>query len=135
MSEDFAAPASSSGIQFDKIKGSLLVIEPHALETGIPTSFGEKEAVRADVHVLDGDESGETYYDTLIFPRVLITQTKSAIGKKVLGRLGQGVAKSGQQPPWLLQEATAKDQAAAKTWLAAQAAPAFSGPTSAEPPF
>lgn len=106
----FSKPASASGIQWEDHIGKLLLIEPTALETGINTNFGEKDAVRADVTVIDANGSGpEEYKDALIFPSVLISQTRSLIGEKVLGRLGQGEAKPGQKPPWKLLDATDND--------------------------
>ena len=110
MSNPFSKPASASGIQWADYLGKLFLIEPTAFETGIKTSLGEKDAVRADVTVIDADGNGpEEHKDTLIFPGVLISQTRSLIGEKVLGRLGQGEAKPGQNPPWKLLEATEAD--------------------------
>jgi hypothetical protein len=130
---DFEAPASATGVQWEELKGALLVIEPKKVEDGIVTSFGDKQAVRADLYVIDGPKTGESFTDTLIFPNVLIGQTKSALGKKVLGRLGQGQAKAGQKPPWKLDEATPADQAAAKAWLDSRNS--FAAPATGQPPF
>lgn len=109
MSNPFANPATPSGIQWDDHNGRLLLIEPKDVEKDVATSFGEKDAVRADVTVIDAPDEPEVYGDALIFPGVLISQTRSLIGQKVLGRLSQGVAKSGQKPPWRLDEATDDD--------------------------
>jgi len=129
----FASPsAPGAGIQWADHKGALLLIEPHSLEEGIKTAFGDADAVQADIYVLDGAGQGEEYPDSLIFPKILASQTKSQIGKKVLGRLGQGTAKPGQSAPWLLEEATAEDIAVAEKWVAARQQPAV---TSAEAPF
>lgn len=119
MEEEFATPASSVGFVWEDHKAVLLIIEPHALETGIITSFGDKDAVRATIRVVDGTDAGEVYEDSLVFPKALIGQLKSSIGKKVLGRLTQGVAKPGQKPPWLLADPTPADIVAAKASLAA----------------
>lgn len=106
----FSRPASAAGIQWEDYLGKLLLIEPVAFESGVKTSLGERDAVRADVTVIDADGDGpEELKDTLIFPRVLISQTRSLVGEKVLGRLGQGEAKPGQNPPWKLLEATDAD--------------------------
>lgn len=105
----FKAPAEASGIQWEQHKGRLLLIEPKSVETGISTTYGEKEAVRADVTVIDAPDAPEVFADALIFPGVLISQTRSLIGEKVLGRLSQGQAKSGQKPPWRLNDATDDD--------------------------
>lgn len=132
----FAAPAPAAGIQYDQLKGRLLVVEPHALEPKISTTLGEKDAIRADLHVIDQDEP-ETHEDVLIFPRVLISQLRPRIGQMVLGRLEQGIAKPGQSAPWRIAEATAQDQALGGDWLRKRKTTAFSRPASdtGAPPF
>lgn len=106
----FAAPAPpGAGIKWDDLNGRLLLIEPTAVKTDIKTSFGDADAVVADIAVLDGDPKGDTYPEALVFPKVLQGQLKSKLGDKVLGRLGQGTAKPGQSAPWLLEEASPAD--------------------------
>ncbi len=83
--------------------GHLVVIEVHSLETGIVTSLGDRDAIRATVHDITAEH---TYEDTLIFPKVLIGSLKSRIGQKVLGTIGQGVAKPGQNAPWVINDAS-----------------------------
>lgn len=123
MSTPFAPPSPpGSGIDFKELNGALLLIEVISIETGIQTSFGSNDAVRADVHVLDGPKAGERFLDTLIFPKVLQGQLKRSVGQKVLGRLGQGQAKPGQSPPWLLAEATPQDQQVGVQYLNSQLA-------------
>lgn len=131
MSEFVSAAAPSGGIKFDDFKGALFIVEPLSQETGVQTAFGSADPVRANVHIITGPDSSEDYPDTLIFPKVLAGQLKTQIGKKVVGRLGQGTAKPGQSAPWLLEEATADDIAKAQAWLARQA-PAV---TTAAAPF
>jgi hypothetical protein len=110
MSNPFAAPAPpGSGIKWDELSGRLLLIEPTAVKTEIKTSFGDADAVVADIAILDGDTKGDTYPEALVFPKVLQGQLRSKLGEKVLGRLAQGQAKPGQSAPWLLNEATADD--------------------------
>lgn len=110
MTEQYASPsAPGDSIDWKQINGSLLLIQPLAIETNIPTVHGPATAVRASVTVVDGPRAGEVHEDALIFPRVLQGQVRSKIGAKVLGRLGQGVAKPGQTAPWMLQEATPQD--------------------------
>lgn len=133
----FAAPAEATGIQWEELKGRLLVIEPRTVEEKMSTSLGEKDAVRADVHVIDQD-TPETHEDVLIFPRVLISQLRPRIGQMVLGRLGQGTAKPGQSAPWRITEATAQDQALGGDWLRKRKTTAFAGPAASNvgaPPF
>lgn len=129
----FSTPsAPSGGITWADHKDALLLVEPHSFEPGVQTSFGDADAVKADVHVLEGAGAGESYTDTLIFPKLLVSQTKGAIGEKVLGRLGQGQGKPGQSPPWILNEATAEDITKAEAWVKDHAKPSV---TSAAAPF
>jgi hypothetical protein len=119
-----AAPGGG-GIEWETLKGKLLVVEPLEVEHMV-TQFSkgvEQECVRANVYVVlakDGSKS-EAHEDTLIFPRVLIGQTKRKIGQYVVGRLGQGTAKAGQDPPWTMAEASDGDLKAATAFLNAQA--------------
>lgn len=131
--EMFSTPsAPSGGIKWENHKSALLLVEPVSFEPQVQTSFGPADAVKATVHVLDGNGAGESYTDTLIFPKLLVSQTKGAIGEKVLGRLAQGQAKPGQSAPWLLNEATPEDITKAEAWVAQNAKPAV---TSAAAPF
>jgi len=120
MTSPFATPAAASGIDWSELNGRLLVIEPSEIVKDINTNFGVTDAVRANVTVLDGTEPGKKYDDTLIFPKVLQSQLNSRIGQKVLGRLGQGQAKPGQSPPWMLNPATPEDEQKAVAFLSAQ---------------
>ena len=122
----YSAPSTANGISWADLKGSLLSVTVHALESGIKTVHGEAQAVRADVLVMDGKDEGKSYIDTLIFPKVLISQTKAAAGKPpVLGRLGQGLAKPGQSAPWTLAAPTAEDFAVAEAFDAKETVTPF----------
>ena len=125
--------APTGGITWADHSGALLLIEPLSVETGIQTSFGAADAVRANVTIIEGPGAGESFPDTLVFPKLLQSQLRSQVGKKVLGRLGQGSAKPGQSAPWLLNEASADDIAKAEAWVRANPAP--TGVTSAAAPF
>lgn len=135
----FAAPAAASGFDYKEHIGRLLVIEPHSVEEGVPTSLGDKDAIRADIHVIDGETAD--YADILVFPRVLQGQLRSRLGQKVIGRLEQGQARPGQNPPWRIAEASEADVQAGVTWLNSQqtgqlAQPAATGQSDAgNPPF
>lgn len=129
----FVQPAApSSGIDLAKHLGALLLVDVLGVEADIKTVHGLSSAISANVHVLDGPGAGESYQDALLFPKVLQSQLKKSIGQKVLGRLTQGVAKPGQDPPWLLGEASATDTAVAEAWVA-RSAPAVT--SAAQPPF
>jgi hypothetical protein len=117
---EFASPApSGGGIEYHDLDGSLLVIDVHEIAKDVTTVHGIKDAARVTITVIDGNQAGDTYPDTLIFPKVLLAQLRANVGKKVLGRLGVGEKKSGQKPPWKLAEATPDDIAAATKFLAA----------------
>ena len=113
----FADPSSTSGIQWDDYKGSLLLFKVHGQEVGIKTQYGETNAVRADVIVLDGEHEGAEFTETYVFPKVLQGQLKPRIGQMVLGRLGQGHKKPGQSPPWTLAPATDADKRVGTAYL------------------
>lgn len=124
MSDQFNQPGSATGIKWDEHQGRLLLFTVKSLEQDINTSFGAKDAIRADLEVLDGPNP-ERFLDILVFPQVLQGQLRSSIGHRVLGRLGTGNAKPGQKPPWRLFEATDADQAVARAHIAANDPPPF----------
>jgi hypothetical protein len=121
MSGLFDDPADVTGIDFVALHGCLLIVAPTGYEDHIPTVHtepGEKTpAVRATVTVLDGAQAGSVIEDTLIFPRVLIGQLRSKVGRLVLGRLVQGEAQKGKNAPWRLDPASAADTAQAEAYL------------------
>lgn len=115
-----SANTAGDGIDFKDHLGKLLVIEPLEYIEHLPTVHtkpGEKSpAVRANVYVITGPTTSDDFIDTIIFPKILQSQTKGLIGEKVCGRLDQGNAKPGQSAPWLMLEATADDLEKAQTW-------------------
>jgi hypothetical protein len=119
----FEQPAEpSAGLEWGDLLGSLLIIDVHEVVRGVMTTFGPKDPVRADIRVVDGPHAGDEHLDTLIFPVVLVSQTAPMVGKKVLGRLGQGQGKPGQKPPWRLADATPEDAVKATEFLTSQPA-------------
>lgn len=121
MTDPFNSPASGGKFSAADHKGKLLLITPKSYETGITTTFGEKDAVKADVVVVNEANPGdsEEIADALLFGGVLIGQTKSYVGKGlVLGRLNQGTAKKGQNAPWVLDDPTDEDKVAGRAYLA-----------------
>jgi hypothetical protein len=115
-------------IQWDDWKKKLFVVEPLELEKDVKTQHGVTDAIRANVFVLTGPESHEEFLDTLIFPRVLVSQLKKGVGSYVIGRLTQGEAQRGKNPPWLLADATEDDMAKARNFLAREATASASAP-------
>lgn len=122
MTEQFAAPSAPGGdpLDLNAMLGALLVVDVTEVVEHVQTVNtlpGEKTpAVRGTVHVLDGALAGTTREDALIFPRVLQSQLRGNVGRKVLGRLRKGAAKPGKNAPWELAPATEADYAAATRW-------------------
>lgn len=127
MTDMFDAPGSASGLDLKTIEGRLLLIKPLSEEKDIQTSFGPKNAIRADVTVIDGPGAPEDHNDVLIWPLVLQGQIRSNIGtgRYNLGRLGKGTGKPGQQPPWKLADPTDADKDTARAHLAKATQPPF----------
>ena len=127
----FAAPAAGGGsdVRPADLEGHLLVVEPQEYVESIPTSMGDKDAVRVTIHDITDTA---TYEDVLWFPKVLVGSLKGRIGQKVLAVLGKGTAKPGQSAPWILIDASTDDNciAAATTYMNALASQQF---TSSDP--
>lgn len=121
MPGSFDNPADITGLDYTALHGCLLIIAPSMFEDHVQTMHtepGEKTpAVRATLTVLDGTQAGTVYEETLIFPRLLVSQLRPKIGKLVLGRLVQGEAQRGKNPPWRLDPATPADTAMAEAYL------------------
>ena len=115
---EYTAPSAGGGdkLPLADLEGALLRIDVLEALTDISTSFGIANPIRANVVALDGKNKGDDYDDTLIFPRVLVSQLKGSVGKVVLGRLGKGTAKSGQSAPWMLSAPTDDDIAVARKY-------------------
>lgn len=127
----FTAPGASSSadIKPADLEGHLLVVEPLEYVENMPTSMGEKDAVRVTIHDISEQT---THEDVLWFPRVLVGSLKGRIGQKVLAVLGKGTAKPGQSAPWVLIDATSQGDAvqAATAYINGLTAAGF---TNAEP--
>ena len=127
MTNSFSAPSSqeSSTVKPADLQGHLLIIKPVEYKTGIITSLGEAEAI--EVNLIDLDTNTE-HNSVLFFNVALRNSLKSNIGKQVLARIGQGVAKPGKSAPWILINATDSqadiDKATAYLAGGAKAAPA-----------
>lgn len=120
MSITFSNPdTASGGIKWGDYLGNALIVAPQALDD-INTAFGTKQAVRADIVVLDGPHAGENLDDVLIFPTVLRSQTKGKLGEHLLVRLGQGNAKPGQSAPWVFDPADAAALKLGAAWVSKQ---------------
>lgn len=130
MPDEYDRPGTPSNAVYNSMNGHLLLIRPHNFEEKVQTANGQRDAIRATIHVVD---TGEVMESTLIFPRVLVTQLRDRIGGKVLGRLTQGAAKPGQNPPWMLQDATDQDIAQARQYEQQLATGQYQQPAQTQP--
>lgn len=107
-------------IQWSDHKGHLLLIQPLEKVEDIKTAnFGVKDATRANLWAITGKGEYEEYLDILVFPGILQSTLRRPLQKKgiVVGRLEQGTATPGQQPPWVLSTANEKEvKSAQKLW-------------------
>ncbi len=139
MSDPFKSGASG-GAGITQYEGSLLLVTPTEYVESMKTSFGETDAVRVDIVVLDGPDGPEEVEDTLVFQRILVSALKAqakfnernsvdpATGypKMTLGVIQPNTdkQKKGQDAPWDLMEPTAEQAQLARDYLAKQAKPA-----------
>lgn len=123
-------------IVWEDLKDALLFVRPISIERGINTKHGSRDAVYADVVVLDGEHGGDKYRDALVFPATLVGQLKRCtMGKLILGRLVQGDAKIDPETgepavnpetgepynrPWTFEKPTEADKTEARNYLTAQ---------------
>src|SRR6266487_1158715 len=125
--------AAGDQVKIPELLGSLVLVYVRDYCEGIVTTFGPSDAVAVDLHVLDGPQKGEDYQNTLIFQKALIGSLRGAIGgDPVLGRIGQGTAKPGQSPPYILTPYTEQDAALATAWIRSQPKP-FQAPAASTP--
>lgn len=105
----FDAPAQGGGsVKPAEVEGHLLIVEPIEYVQNISTSFGEKDAIRVNLHDVT---EGSSHDDVLLFGTALIGSLKTQLGKRVLGVMGKGTAKPGQAAPWVLEDATGNEKA------------------------
>lgn len=120
MTDPFKDP-SEGGVKITDYEGNLLLVSPTEYKTEVPTSFGEKDCVVADIVVLDSETGEPEALDNVyMFQGKLIGATKSAVGKgMVLGRLSKEPAtKPGYSPAWILKDASDEDKQTARDYLA-----------------
>lgn len=100
--------------------GNLLLFFPVEVRRGIKTSNGDTDAVRC-ARVVNLD-TGRILHDTMIFGTALVPNIGGgAPDGVVLGRLGQGAAKNGNNPPWILLPHDEAELRVAQQWLAMDA--------------
>ena len=121
MSDDlFDNPGSADTFTPADHNGQLLLIKPLRPVYNIPTqNFGDKDAIEADIHFLDGPQAGTVLKGAYVFPLAMQGQLKgnTGSGRFNLGRLTQGVATKGT-PPWKLADPNDADKDLARRYIA-----------------
>ena len=121
-----AAPPGATGPGCDELEGKLLLLDVHAIETGIATKFGPADAVKCDVVEL---HTGVVHVNNLLFGKVLTGQLAS--GTKYVGRLSRGQAVPPNSPPWIWVDGDDADKAVAVQYLTYAASQSVSTPAAA----
>lgn len=132
----FTQPSSSSeSVKPAELDGHLLIIKPIEFKQNISTSLGDADAI--ECNIIDVT-TGKHHESVLFFNVALKSALKPNIGKIVLAKMGQGIAKPGKSAPWILNpvtdqgdidSATAALAGAAKAAVATPVAQAASGVT------
>jgi hypothetical protein len=126
--------AGGDKVPMSDLVGALVLFQVRDYRTGIITSFGEKDAVACDVHVLDGGQAGTVYDNALLFQGALIGALKPAVGgEPVLARIGLGTSKAGQNAPYILIPFTDADAAVAGPYWQAWQAKHLRQPANGQP--
>lgn len=125
---------SSGGAGITEYEDQLLLVTPTEYIESMKTIHGHRDALRADVVVLDAPGGPEEVEDVLIFAAMIISSGKrqakfneangvdpqTGYPKMTLGVLISDVSqqKKGQDPPWVLKEPTDEQKALARDYLA-----------------
>jgi hypothetical protein len=123
MDDEWGRPTEVTGeyARPSDLKGHLLIVYPLGYVDEIQTQFGPSDAIVVDVVDLDDKDdhgaAGKVYRRSTFFQNLLIGSLKSQIGTKVLGVMGQSVAKQGRNPGWIIVDMsgdpTARERASA----------------------
>lgn len=138
---------ASGGAGITAYEDQLLLVTPTEYVESISTSFGDTDAVRVDLVVLDAPDGPEEVEDTLVFQRILISAMKrqakfneahgvdpqTGYPKMILGVLkpNEDKQKKGQDAPWDLMEPSDEQKKLARAYLAdkkREPADPFAGP-------
>jgi hypothetical protein len=123
MDDEWGRPTEVTGeyARPSDLKGHLLIVYPIGYVDEIQTQYGPSDAIIVDVVDLDDKDdqgvAGKVYRRSTFFQNLLIGSLKSQIGSKVLGVMGQSVAKQGRNPGWIIVDMsgdpTARERASA----------------------
>ncbi len=136
MSDDWDSPATGEQFTIKNYVGALCIFAVNEFLPQFPTKYGNNDALKCEIVVLDGPNAGNHYEQAILFGRALMAQLKTKIGgKPVLGRLvqNQADAKMGQSAPYRVTDPTDEDKTKASEWVKANG-PVVSKPTTSAQP-
>ena len=114
----FNSPApvtSTAGYRHADHIGHLIIAEgPIARREEVTQHGPATVAVPRRLHCVD---TGEMWDEPWIFGAVIVNQMTTAGDGDILGRIGKGEAMPGKSAPWVLEEPTAGDIAAAESYV------------------
>lgn len=131
MDDEWGRPTEVTGeyARPSDLKGHLLIVYPIGYVDEIQTQYGPSDAIIVDVVDLDDKDeqgiAGKVYRRSTFFQNLLIGSLKSQIGTKVLGVMGQSVAKQGRNPGWIIVDMSADPTARERASAWKQAHPNF----------
>lgn len=116
-----AAPAERFRLS-DHI-GRTVAFDVHSVET-IMTKYGEKDAVKADVTIIDGLVAGMTFGDVLLFQAAVVDSLRDCVDENepIVALVTEATSKSGNA--YLTLSAPTADQWSAAEKMFAAPAPA-----------
>ena len=109
---------SGNHFRLEDFEGETVLFAPYEYLDEVQTVNGTKPATLTDVAVLS--QGGAVYYDAMIFPLKVMGRLRRTIdkGRPVLGVIGKGEKKAGQNTPWELHSADEDGVRAARDFLA-----------------
>lgn len=109
-----SAPGGGDNFTPAEHNGHLMIVYPKSYTDGAKTKHGESSAADVDIVIVDKfgpDGKPLAFINARLFGN-LARSVRNDVGGQVLGRLGQGPNTQGS-PPWILQNFTDQDAAAA----------------------
>lgn len=113
--EGTAPPASFEFGLADHV-GSLAFFVIGGLERDVSTSFGDRDAIRCSLVLLDGPEGGKEFEDILLFNSRIVSRFRNVAGTIRLHRITYAEAKGGNNKPVEIVDATEADNQLAASW-------------------
>lgn len=86
------------------------------LHSSVSTSFGDRDAVRCSIVLLDGPNAGNEFVDVLVFNSRPVSRMRNAAGSIILARITQGVGRAGSNPPVEMADPSPQDGELAANW-------------------